>query len=215
MALGIAERTLGFPVAEHTLYPFIGVLPAVIGALGPDIDMPNSKGGRRIRAFLKLAIGVSGAAALGLFLYICLGENGERLFDALIPCGVFFGLSCCLSLFIAKAKHRRETHSGLVMLILLLPLFYMIRFTSVSLFTNTLLSVWAGFCIGWLSHLMADTFNRKGVPWLYPLSKKHFHISKVVTGTDGEAMFRTFCVALFVIVYIILIINGLRHPPSA
>ncbi|MDR2518778.1 MAG: metal-dependent hydrolase [Spirochaetaceae bacterium] len=205
VAFSIAGRTLGFPVAEHTVYPFIGVLPAVIGALGPDIDMPNSKGGRRVRSFLKAAVALSGAAVLALSLYICFAEKAGRLIDALIPCAVFFGLCCCLSLFIAKAKHRRETHSGLVLGILLLPFFYMIRFTAATVFTNALLSVWAGFCIGWFSHLAADTFNQKGVPWLYPLSKKHFHISKFVTGTAGEGLFRTFCIVLFVTVYIILI----------
>jgi membrane-bound metal-dependent hydrolase YbcI (DUF457 family) len=95
------------------------------------------------------------------------------------------------------------------MLILLLPLVYMARFTPIGLFTSALLSAWTGFCIGWLSHLMADTFNRKGVPWLYPLSKKHFHLSSFVTGTNDEKVFRTFCIVLFLTVYLLLIIHSL------
>jgi inner membrane protein len=207
VALSIAEKKLGFGIGGHIVYPFVGVFPAIIGALGPDIDMPNSKGGKTLRNFLKIAVSVSGIAVLALSLYICIGAQGERFLDILIPCAVFFGLSCCTTMFVTTAKHRRETHSGLVMLILLIPNIYMIRFTQASLFTGVLLSVWFGFCIGWLSHLLADTFNKKGVPWLYPFSKKYFRLSTVVTGTDSERLFRIFCIILFVTVYIVLILS--------
>ncbi|MDR0568633.1 MAG: metal-dependent hydrolase [Spirochaetaceae bacterium] len=207
VALSIAERKLGFSIYGHQVYPFVGVLPAIIGALGPDIDMPGSKGGKSLRAFLKAAISVSGIGVLLLSVYVCVGVKGERFLDILVPCAVFFGLSCCITMFITTAKHRRETHSGLVMLILLLPNVYMLRFTRASLFTGVLLSVWLGFCIGWLSHLAADTFNKKGVPWLYPFSKKYFHLAGFVTGTEGETIFRKFCIVLFVVVYAVLIIS--------
>jgi inner membrane protein len=207
VALSIAEKKLGFHIGEHSIYPFVGVLPAIIGALGPDIDMPNSKGGKKLRSFLKSAIMASGVAVLLLSIYLCIGIQGEQIFNVLIPCAVFFGLSCCTSMFVSLSKHRRETHSGLVMLILVLPNIYIVRFTPVNLFTSVLLSVWLGFCIGWLSHLVADTFNRKGVPWLYPFSKKYYHISKFVTGTEEEKTFRIFCIVLFVTVYVVLIIS--------
>ncbi|MDR2534929.1 MAG: metal-dependent hydrolase [Treponema sp.] len=207
VALSIAEKKLGFTIGEHYIYPFAGVFPAVIGALGPDIDTPKSRGGKKLRFFLKTAITISGIMLLLLSIYIGIGVNGEELFNILVPCAVFFGVSCCVSMFVAMSKHRRETHSGLMMLILLLPNVYIVRFTSATLFTSVLLSIWSGFCIGWLSHLIADSFNKKGVPWLYPFSKKYYRISNFITGTEGEHIFRTFCIILFVTVYIVLIIS--------
>jgi inner membrane protein len=205
LALSIAERKLGFNMGGHYLYPFVGVLPAIIGGLGPDIDMPNSKSGKKLRVFLKTGITVSGVAVLLLSIYLCIGVKGEKVFNVLIPCAIFFVLSCCTSMFVTKAKHRRETHSGLVLLVLILPLIYILRFTPKGLLTSVLLSVWFGFCLGWASHLIADTFNQKGVPWLYPFNKKYYRISKIVTGTESEKMFRTFSTILFVTVYAVLI----------
>ncbi|MDR0562744.1 MAG: metal-dependent hydrolase [Spirochaetaceae bacterium] len=204
IALSIAERKLGFNIGGHLVYPFIGALPAIIGALGPDIDMPNSKAGKRLRSFLKAAMTLSGIGVLLLSIYI--GVTGARFFDVLIPCAIFFGLSCCTTLFITMAKHRRETHSGLVLLILFMPNLYMLRFAQKGLFTGVLLSLWAGFCLGWLSHLLADTFNKKGVPWLYPFSKKYFRLAGFVTGTEGERLFRNFCIVLFVVIYAAIIL---------
>lgn len=209
VALSIAEQRLGFSLGGHQVYPVVGVIPAIIGALGPDIDMPNSKGGRQLRRFLKAALSISGAGVILLSIYACIGVKGEAVLDILIPCAVFFGLSCCMTLFITMAKHRRETHSGLVLLILLLPNVYILRFTEAGLFTGVLLSLWLGFCLGWLSHLGADTFNKKGVPWLYPFSKTYFRLAGFVTGTQGETTFRNFSIILFVAVYIVLIASRL------
>jgi inner membrane protein len=206
IAMSIAEKKLGFTIGRgHYFYPFVGLLPAIIGGLGPDIDMPNSKSGKKLRSFLKYSITISGFALLLLFIYVCIGIKDEKVFEVLIPCAVFFGISCCTSMFITRSKHRRETHSGLVMLILLLPNLYIVRFAPVNVFTSVLLSVWSGLCIGWLSHLVVDTFNKKGIPWLYPFSKKYYRISKCITGTEGEKTFRIFCIILFITVYVVLI----------
>ena len=207
VALSIAERKLGFSIGEHTIYPFVSVIPAIIGAIGPDVDMPRSKSGRKVRVFLKTSMTISGTAVLLLAVYAILGEYGERVFDILLPCLIFFASACCISMFVAASKHRRETHSALVMFILLLPNIYIIRFTEATLFTSALLSAWLGFCIGWLSHLLADSFNKKGVPWFYPFRKKYYRISSIVTGTEGEKVFRVFCVILFVTVYAVLIVS--------
>jgi inner membrane protein len=205
VAISIAEKKLGFNLGGHYLYPIVGVLPAIIGSLGPDIDMPNSKSGKILRSFLKGAIAISGISLLLLSIYVGISVQGAKLFYVLIPCAVLFGLSYCISIFVTLSKHRRETHCGLAMLILALPNLYIVRFMPAGLFTSVLLSLWGGFCIGWLSHLVADTFNKKGVPWLYPFSKKYYRISNCITGTEGEKTFRIFCIILFVTVYIVLI----------
>ena len=207
VALSVAERKLGFSIGAHTIYPIVGVFPGVMGALGPDVDMPNSQSGKRLRNFLKISVTVSGVVVLLLSFYVGIGARGGRVLHVLIPSVIFFAAASCLRMFIVMAKHRRETHSGLVVMVLLLPSIYIVRFSDPSLFTNTLLSAWTGFCVGWLSHLVADSFNYKGVPWLYPLNGKHFRIGGIKTGSEGEKTFRIFCIVLFVTVYVVLIIS--------
>lgn len=45
--------------------------------------------------------------------------------------------------------------------------------------------VWTGFGLGFLSHLMLDTLNPTGIPWLWPMKKK-FHIANIKTNTGWE-----------------------------
>jgi inner membrane protein len=194
VAFSIAERRLGFSMGSHTVYPIIGLFPAIIGALGPDVDMPNSRAGRKVRRLLIVSLVV-----FGLLLAFFYRNNVRFLLTT------FFAL-CCASLFVFKAKHRRETHCGLLMIALFLPNIYIARFTQASPLTNSLLSVWLGFCLGWFSHLIADTFNRKGVPWLYPFFPGYFRFARIATGAKGESDFRTFCIAFFISVYVTIII---------
>lgn len=45
--------------------------------------------------------------------------------------------------------------------------------------------LWLGFGVGTFSHLLLDTLNPAGIPWLYPYKKK-FHIVGIRTGSAGE-----------------------------
>jgi inner membrane protein len=194
VAFSIAERKLGFSIGSHIVYPIIGLFPAVLGALGPDVDMPNSKAGKKVRRLLLVSIVISG------LLLLFFSHDDARF---LLP--LFFTL-CCISLFVFKSKHRQGTHCGLVIIVLFLPNIYIVRFIQASPFTNSMMSAWLGFCFGWFSHLAADTFNRKGVPWLYPFSRHYFRFAKIVAGTKGETVFRTLCVVLFTAAYLAIII---------
>lgn len=46
-----------------------------------------------------------------------------------------------------------------------------------------------GFNVGWIVHIIADMFNKKGVPILWPLTKKHFHVASVLTSSNQEYFF--------------------------
>lgn len=52
-----------------------------------------------------------------------------------------------------------------------------------------------GFNIGWCAHILADMFNKKGVPILWPLTKKHFHVASVLTRSWQETVFIPFWIA--------------------
>src|SRR5690606_29926046 len=64
--------------------------------------------------------------------------------------------------------HRLITHS---LLGLLITGFLLSKF--LSLISSVLLVdmniVWSAFMLGHLSHLIADSFTKEGVPWLFPI----------------------------------------------
>ena len=79
-------------------------------------------------------------------------------------------------------KHRGITHTMFVPAILL----------NVMLLAKDLpflVSFIFGFLLGWLTHIFADLFNKKGVPLLWPFTSKKFHIASFKTRTWHEAVF--------------------------
>lgn len=46
-----------------------------------------------------------------------------------------------------------------------------------------------GFVIGWLLHILADTFQRKGVPLFWPLSRARVHIASIPVKYDKYICF--------------------------
>lgn len=55
-----------------------------------------------------------------------------------------------------------------------------------------------GFYIGCLSHLILDTFNKTGVPWLFPLSTKKISLLSIKTGEISEAFFQFAQIGVFI-----------------
>ena len=70
--------------------------------------------------------------------------------------------------------HRTITHSGL-WIILWLALMWQLQGT-----------IWWTLCygmlMGFLSHIVSDTFTIGGVPWLWPLSRKKIRLTPIKTG---------------------------------
>ncbi len=80
------------------------------------------------------------------------------------------------------------------------PILYIALYFLMSMALPT--SICLGFLIGTMSHLVLDSFNYKGIMWLYPLTKKHFHIASVKTRGFGETMFLILMVALSVYAFV-------------
>ncbi len=89
--------------------------------------------------------------------------------------------------FISKRlKHRGFTHTLVIpsfFLVFMQAIVYFMIIVSIATLLNSLLF---GLLLGWVLHIFADLFNRKGVPLLYPFTKKHFHIMSIKTGHIGE-----------------------------
>ena len=87
--------------------------------------------------------------------------------------------------FISKhLTHRGITHTLLVPAILTFAMFWTAQYDM-----PVVPDLIFGFDVGWLAHIFADLFNRKGVPILWPLTTKKFHVACFVTGTWHESVF--------------------------
>jgi inner membrane protein len=124
-------------VMTMSMAPMVSTFTAMIGSYMPDIDIENSKMGRKAGFLSKML------------------------------------------------THRGITHTLLVPVLLALLIRYMLTFPPLLLPTVAVL----GFGIGWLIHIVADMFNSKGVPILWPLTKSHIHIAAFKTGTWHEFVF--------------------------
>ncbi len=109
----------------------------------------------------------------------------------------------------AVTKHRGFTHT-LVFLAIIVGLCNYICTRYFPQYSN----LPAAVCAGMLSHLLLDTFNEKGIMWLWPLSKYPFHVACVRTGSQAEQVLRfplnvaaTCCVAYILYQYILQIAN--------
>lgn len=79
-------------------------------------------------------------------------------------------------------KHRGFTHTLIIPLVLLAILFILGRYVRLIYIIEAVLgSLVFGILVGWVMHIFADMFNKKGVPLLYPISSGHLHIATVKT----------------------------------
>lgn len=103
-------------------------------------------------------------------------------------------------------EHRGITHTPFILVMFSFILSPLILLNNI--YINSAI---IGFFIGYISHLMYDLLNPKGIPLLFPATKKHFHIFLIKTDSLGEVIFRL----LNFIVLVVLISNILRiHEPA-
>lgn len=203
VAYSFGEGSFTVPLFGTEINSLLMVYPAIIGGILPDIDMPNSQSGRLARKALDISILLS---VIGGTLVSLLAVLGYVPLLALAPIAILALVSSILRLSIQSFSHRKETHYGLTAALLAVPVFYFIIFTEVNFVHNVISSILLGLWVGWFSHILADTFNKKGIPWLYPITSKHFYIATVKTGTDEEEVFRKIVTALFLGLYVVVVI---------
>lgn len=101
----------------------------------------------------------------------------------------------------AVSKHRGFIHT---------PILYIVLYALMSMVLPQ--AICMGFLIGTMSHLVLDTFNYKGIMWLYPFTKKHYHIARIKTRTGWETAFMAVMIAITLFV---LVSNGLMPSVDA
>lgn len=139
------------------------VLASVLGSLVPDLDHPKAKLNRKLlfikNKFYKTLFYLSLAA--GFIYFYFQAENNV------------FGLLGLMTFFIGISSHRSFTHSIVGLLV---------ASSIVKLFAVP--SIYAGFVIGYVLHLIADLFTIKGIKLFYPL-KTNISSPVVINTNNG------------------------------
>ena len=92
--------------------------------------------------------------------------------------------------FAAVSHHRGFFHT---------PILYIVLYFLISVLSKTIATA---FLIGTISHLVLDTFNSKGIMWLWPLTRKHYHIARIKTRSTGETVFMIVMIVITLFVFI-------------
>ena len=100
-------------------------------------------------------------------------------------------------------KHRGFTHTLVMPLCFLLLMYvvahYMFPFSMLVIGINSLLF---GLMFGWILHIFADMFNKKGVPLLFPITNSRIYVATVKTRHRSEYVW----LALYIVCISILVV---------
>ena len=88
-----------------------------------------------------------------------------------------------------KILSKMLTHRGITHTLLVPAILAVLQYWLMSIPIALLPDLIFGFNVGWLAHIAADMFNKKGVPLFWPLTKKHIHIASVLTRSWQEYVF--------------------------
>lgn len=202
---GVAWMGVMMPINEYVdhLTPFsagLGLVVATGAAMLPDTDHHNGtiantygwftrklcqgvaviSGGHRkgTHSFLGTAVFATSAAAMStnvwtraLVVWLCFGIAVRALWK--------------------RPKHRPNGKldysdvsglvNALVAAVVALALVWLTR--------NDVLITTVAVTVGYLTHLVGDTFTKGGVPWMYPFSKTRLRLTTMATGGPGEKVF--------------------------
>lgn len=153
-ALGRKE---GFDLSVVHIFPLISVVPAAIGALLPDIDIPQSRLGSKFR-FLSKHLkhrGITHALLIPTALYLGMFSVQAAT--------VGMALAILVGLLIGMVYGWKR--GGIVGIVLMLLAWMLPDVGSSILF---------GLASGWTLHIVQDMFNTKGLPLFWPFSQHRF-----------------------------------------
>lgn len=161
-----------------TLFFFVAV---IIGSLIPDIDTPNSKLGGPFEKW-------------GLVLMFSL--IGVEIITPGVTKVIQYILMMLSPLLFVFTGHRKFTHS--IAFVLLMAGYSTILY----LFIHIPIFYLMGFLVGVISHLFGDYLTKRGIPLLYPLSRKYFRF--FVTFKTGSPTEKGITTGLIIVNIIIL-----------
>lgn len=84
----------------------------------------------------------------------------------------------------AVTRHRGFTHTP-VFLVLIALIISIVSF----FYSEFGWNIGIGILVGIVSHYVMDSLNPGGIMWLYPFSTKHYHLTRIRTGSATELIF--------------------------
>lgn len=151
IAIGVTVGLIlsaGQPVENQLIL----VISSALGSLIPDLDHPKSKLNQKLLIFknkLYSSIFYLSLTAAFTYLFFFTGNN-------------IFKLLGIITFLIGTSSHRGFTHS----IIGFLLFSWMVKLITIEYHIN---SIYIGFRIGYLLHLVADFFTLKGIKLFFPL----------------------------------------------
>lgn len=175
---------------------------SMLGSVLPDIDQPNSRLSRsdsligliafvtsrfaRHRGFTHTLIGAAVFGAIFYALSMLQGGTVESLVSFLTAYAVFIVLHATgsplrpLAGWLALAAYAAGPA---------ISDFLIERNLTLAIDIKTAVLVSCSIFAGALSHILYDCFNKGGVRFLYPFSRRNFRLMEIKTNTSGEFWF--------------------------
>lgn len=105
-----------------------------------------------------------------------------------------------------KFISKHLTHRGITHTLLAPAVLTVLMLTVLDMGIPVLPDLIFGFTLGWVLHIVADLFNKKGVPILWPVVRQKIHIATVLTSSWQEGVFAV----LWIGVHIVWVLSQLR-----
>lgn len=139
------------------LMPVLFVVPALLGSIAPDYDLIM------MRLAKKKDLASKAITAVNKASNVLKPDEVKRM-----------------------TSHRGITHTLVFPLIFTGLIFYVSQVIGTGMVATVLASGLVGLIIGWLSHIVADMFNKKGSPIGWPVIRAKIHIATFKSGTWQE-----------------------------
>lgn len=172
----------------------ITIASSSLGSLLPDVDLKDST---TDKLFDRLMTSLITIIIMSIIINYFFNIN---LYNIIKEYNNIFNYIICISIFIimsylgSKTSHRSFTHS-------LLGLFIYSTILSYS-FNNKIVII---FFISYLSHIILDLFNMKGITLLYPLKNRFSLKICESNGTINKILFTLFSILTIIVLIIISI----------
>lgn len=182
MAIGL---TLAFKKPIESQFAIISA--SILGALIPDLDHPKGELNQKLLLINNNFYKTAFYLILGfMFMYLYVEKRN--------PLFILMGL---FSFALAISRHRSFTHSilGLILFTAIIRL---------TIMEYGLFSMYKGFILGYISHLILDLFSSKGIRLFYPMKANIKFPIKFKNNGIGE---KTIFILLILYCLLVLIYN--------
>ena len=184
-----AVLTLMVMQPDNIKYLTLSLAGGVIGSIIPDIDSKNSETNQffdKVTIITILTIIVCICLEyffnIGLYKLILKKNNIEEIITTVI---LFFAM-CIIG---SRTNHRSFTHSFLGLFLYTIVLYISLP----QIFLES-------FIVGYLSHIILDLFNHKGLKLFYPMRKRLCFDLCDADGIVNNCIFGIDCIFLFIVI---------------